>query len=136
MELIEKLAQRIRGVPDAHKRVHGRHNRRLRSGLAAKRAALGGISGHPFIAQAIGQGGVIVPMAGLLVFLLPKLRPGFDMLLDVVNHFYFRPAGLRNVMEDDDEFDFIFAVLEILFKLLNVSCHAGPEFHHPPFTKH
>ena len=49
--------------------------------------------------------GIIVPMFGLLIFLLPQLRPGFDIVLDVVNHFYFRPAFVRNVLDDDDEFD-------------------------------
>jgi len=33
---------------------------------------------------------VMVPLGGLFVFFLAHLRPGFDMILDVVNHFYFR----------------------------------------------
>lgn len=48
---------------------------------------------------------IVVPMGGLMFFLVPKLRPAFDMLLDVVNHFYFRPTHARDVMEDEDEFD-------------------------------
>lgn len=48
---------------------------------------------------------ILVPLGGLMFFLVPRLRPAFDMLLDVVNHFYFRPTHARNVMEDEDEFD-------------------------------
>lgn len=49
--------------------------------------------------------GVLIPMSGLLLFLIPRLRPGFDMLLDVVNHFYFRPTNVQDALDDDDEFD-------------------------------
>ena len=49
--------------------------------------------------------GILVPMGGLMFFLVPRLRPAFDMLLDVVNHFYFRPTNACDVMEDEDEFD-------------------------------
>lgn len=55
---------------------------------------------------------VIVPMGGLLVLLLPQLRPGFDMLLDVVNHFYFRPTKVQDVLDDDDEFDVVETTFE------------------------
>lgn len=48
---------------------------------------------------------VVVPLGGLFVFFLPHLRPGFDMILDVVNHFYFRPTSVNDVLDDDDEFD-------------------------------
>lgn len=48
---------------------------------------------------------VLVPIGGLLILALPNLRPGFDMILDVVNHFYFRPTGVDDVLDDDDEFD-------------------------------
>jgi len=34
---------------------------------------------------------ILVPAGGLILLLIPKLRPALDMLLDVVNHFYFRP---------------------------------------------
>ena len=47
----------------------------------------------------------VVPLGGLLFFALPHLRPGFDILLDVVNHFYFRPTNVEDVLDDDDEFD-------------------------------
>lgn len=47
----------------------------------------------------------VVPLGGLLFFALPHLRPGFDILLDVVNHFYFRPTNVADVLDDDDEFD-------------------------------
>jgi hypothetical protein len=49
--------------------------------------------------------GVIVPLGGLLILLIPKLRPGFDMMLDVVNHFYFRATNVQDALDDDDEFD-------------------------------
>ena len=48
---------------------------------------------------------VMVPLAGLFVFFLTHLRPGFDMILDVVNHFYFRATNVSDVLDDDDEFD-------------------------------
>jgi hypothetical protein len=48
---------------------------------------------------------IVVPLGGLFVFFLPRLRPGFDMILDVVNHFYFRPTNVSDVLDDDDEFD-------------------------------
>ena len=48
---------------------------------------------------------VLVPMGGLIVLLIPHLRPGFDMLLDVVNHFYFRSTKVQDALYDDDEFD-------------------------------
>jgi hypothetical protein len=53
--------------------------------------------------------GVIVPLGGLLILLIPKLRPGFDMMLDVVNHFYFRATNVQDALDDDDEFDIIVA---------------------------
>ena len=48
---------------------------------------------------------LMVPLGGLALFLLPYLRPGFDILLDVVNHFYFRATQLKDALDDDDEFD-------------------------------
>ena len=48
---------------------------------------------------------ILVPLGGLFVFFLKQLRPGFDMVLDVVNHFYFRPTNVSDVLDDDDEFD-------------------------------
>ncbi|MEL7496412.1 MAG: hypothetical protein AAFN77_02290 [Planctomycetota bacterium] len=47
----------------------------------------------------------VVPLGGLMFFVLPHLRPGFDIILDVVNHFYFRPTNVEDVLDDDDEFD-------------------------------
>ena len=49
--------------------------------------------------------GVVVPIGSVLLFLIPKLRPGFDIALDVVNHFYFRPTHVQDALDDDDEFD-------------------------------
>ena len=48
---------------------------------------------------------ILVPLGGLFVFFLTHLRPGFDMILDIVNHFYFRPTNVSDVLDDDDEFD-------------------------------
>ena len=48
---------------------------------------------------------IAVPLGGLFVFFLTHLRPGFDMLLDVINHFYFRPTNVVDILDDDDEFD-------------------------------
>lgn len=48
---------------------------------------------------------VLVPMAFLVAFALPRLRPIFDIVLDVVNHFYFRSTNLQDTLDDDDEFD-------------------------------
>lgn len=48
---------------------------------------------------------LMVPLAGLAIVVLPYLRPGFDILLDVVNHFYFRATKLKDALDDDDEFD-------------------------------
>ena len=48
---------------------------------------------------------VMVPLASLFVFFLAHLRSGFDMILDVVNHFYFRATNVSDVFDDDDEFD-------------------------------
>jgi hypothetical protein len=49
--------------------------------------------------------GVVVPIGSLMLLLLPRLRPGFDIALDVVNHFYFRPTNIQDALNDDDEFD-------------------------------
>ena len=48
---------------------------------------------------------VLVPMGGLVILMIPKLRPVFDMLLDAVNHFYFRPTKMDDALDDDDEFN-------------------------------
>ena len=48
---------------------------------------------------------LLVPLCGTMALLLPKLRPAFDIVLDVVNHFYFRPTNVQDALNDDDEFD-------------------------------
>ena len=48
---------------------------------------------------------LLVPLGGILVFLLPRLRSVFDIVLDVVNHFYFRSTNMIDALDDDDEFD-------------------------------
>lgn len=49
--------------------------------------------------------GVLLPGSFLMVFLMPRMRPVFDIVLDVVNHFYFRSTYLEDALEDEDEFD-------------------------------
>ena len=48
---------------------------------------------------------VLMPMGGLVIFLLPRMRAVFDIILDVVNHFYFRATQIEDALDDDDEFD-------------------------------
>ncbi len=48
---------------------------------------------------------MLVPLGVLMFFILPRLRPVLDILLDVVNHFYFRATSLQDALDDDDEFD-------------------------------
>lgn len=47
----------------------------------------------------------LAPMAGLIFLSLRYLRPALDIMLDVVNHFYFRSTLMEDALEDDDEFD-------------------------------
>jgi len=47
----------------------------------------------------------LAPLAGLIFLSLRHLRPAFDIMLDVVNHFYFRSTLMADALEDDDEFD-------------------------------
>lgn len=47
----------------------------------------------------------MVPLSGLAFLALPYLRPGFDIVLDAVNHFYFRATNIDDALDDDDEFD-------------------------------
>ncbi len=50
--------------------------------------------------------GVLVPIAGVLVVSVHYLRPGLDMVLDVVNHFYFRSAtSLDHHQNEGEDFD-------------------------------
>lgn len=87
--------------------------------------------------------GVIVPLGGLLIFLLPQLRPGFDMLLDVVNHFYFRPTNVQDALDDDDEFDIAETTFEngalffcrrerIHMRIKRILSHYRDQYHHHP----
>ena len=55
---------------------------------------------------------VLVPASGLALLLIPKMRPAFDMLLDVVNHFYFRATKMEDALDDDDEFDIVETTFE------------------------
>lgn len=48
---------------------------------------------------------ILTPMAGLLFFVMPHLRSGFDIVLDVVNHFYFRSTRVQDTVDDGEEFD-------------------------------
>ena len=70
---------------------HGEH------GLSGLNRSLATINGYAI--------SVLVPLGGLFIFFLAHLRPGFDMILDIVNHFYFRPTNVNDVLDDDDEFD-------------------------------
>ena len=56
--------------------------------------------------------GIVVPLGGILFFVLPRIRSGFDIVLDVVNHFYFRPTNLEDVLDDDDEFNIAETTIE------------------------
>lgn len=55
---------------------------------------------------------ILVPVGGLMLLLIPKLRPALDMVLDVVNHFYFRPTEMEDALDDDDEFDIVDTTFE------------------------
>lgn len=55
---------------------------------------------------------VLVPVGGLALLLIPKMRPALDMILDVVNHFYFRPTEMTDALDDDDEFDIVDTTFE------------------------
>ncbi len=48
---------------------------------------------------------VLVPIGGLIVVIMPHLRPALDIALDVENHFYFRSRLVNDILDDDDEFD-------------------------------
>ena len=70
--------------------------------------------GHPYQQTAIGRTlaemnkyavVILVPLSSFLALLAPHLRPAFDIVLDVVNHFYFRSTRMSDVLDDDDEFD-------------------------------
>ncbi len=48
---------------------------------------------------------ILVPSSFAMIFLIPRLRPVFDIVLDVVNHFYFRNTLIQDALDDEDEFD-------------------------------
>ena len=86
---------------------------------------------------------VVVPMGGLMFLLIPKLRPAFDMLLDVVNHFYFRPTNVEDVLNDDDEFDIAETTFEngtlffshrdaLHLRIKRILSHYRDEYDHQP----
>jgi hypothetical protein len=87
--------------------------------------------------------GALIPMSGLLIFMIPRLRPAFDMLLDVVNHFYFRPTNVQDVLDDDDEFDIAESTFEngalffsrrdsLHFRLRRILAHYRDHFDYQP----
>ena len=49
--------------------------------------------------------GILVPTSVMAAFLIPRLRPVFDIVLDVVNHFHFRATNISDALDDEDEFD-------------------------------
>lgn len=49
--------------------------------------------------------GILVPSSVMAAFLIPRLRPVFDIVLDVVNHFHFRATHISDALDDEDEFD-------------------------------
>jgi hypothetical protein len=86
---------------------------------------------------------VLVPMGGVILFLLPRMRSVFDIVLDVVNHFYFRPTNIADALDDDDEFDIRESTFEsgalfferrdqILGRIKRILAHYRDEYHHRP----
>ena len=78
-----------------------------------------------------------------MALLLPKLRPGFDIILDVVNHFYFRPTNVQDAIDDDDEFDIYETTFEsgslffsrrdsIQYRMKRILSHFRDELNHRP----
>ena len=56
--------------------------------------------------------GALVPIGGILVLSIHYLRPALDIILDVVNHFYFRPATDPDENENKNE---DFDIVEVSF---------------------
>ena len=48
---------------------------------------------------------ILVPSSFMMVLLIPRLRPVFDIILDIVNHFHFRATCIDDSLDDEDEFD-------------------------------
>ncbi len=58
-----------------------------------------------FLSQANNYAvGILMPLGFLLFLAFPHLRPVLDIVLDVINHFFFRPTRLEDSL-DGDEFD-------------------------------
>jgi len=86
---------------------------------------------------------VLMPMGSLILFLLPKMRGVLDIILDVVNHFYFRATQIKDVLDDDDEFDIRESTFEsgtlyfsrrdqIMKRIKRILAHYRDEFSHRP----
>ena len=86
---------------------------------------------------------ILTPLGGIILLLLPKLRSIFDIVLDVVNHFYFRPTRIKDVLDDDDEFDIRESTFEsgalyfsrrdqILQRIKRILAHYRDEYSHRP----
>ena len=86
---------------------------------------------------------VLMPLGGLMLFLLPKMRGVLDIILDVVNHFYFRATKIKDVLDDDDEFDIRESTFEsgtlyfprrdqILQRIKRILTHYRDEYSHRP----
>jgi len=87
--------------------------------------------------------GVLMPMGALILFLLPKMRGVLDIILDVVNHFYFRATQIKDVLDDDDEFDIRESTFEsgtlyfsrrdqIMKRIKRILAHYRDEYSHRP----
>jgi len=86
---------------------------------------------------------VLMPMGSLILFLLPKMRGVLDIILDVVNHFYFRATQIKDALDDDDEFDIRESTFEsgtlyfsrrdqILKRIKRILAHYRDEYSHRP----
>lgn len=86
---------------------------------------------------------ILTPLGVMILFLLPKMRVVFDIILDVVNHFYFRPTRIKDVLDDDDEFDIRESTFEsgtlyfsrrdqILQRIKRILAHYRDQYSHRP----
>ncbi|QEG25034.1 hypothetical protein [Mariniblastus fucicola] len=86
---------------------------------------------------------VLMPLGGIVLFLLPKMRGVFDIILDVVNHFYFRATQIKDALDDDDEFDIRESTFEagtlyfsrrdqILKRIKRILAHYRDQYDHRP----
>ena len=85
----------------------------------------------------------LMPLGGLVLFVLPKMRGVLDIILDVVNHFYFRATKIKDVLDDDDEFDIRESTFEdgslyfsrrdqILQRIKRILAHYRDKYNHRP----